>query len=431
MQNQLISPTPEHAPQLQRLAGEVRKQPSLGALFLAILTGFALVSAPSAQSQTFTTLYSFSGENDGWNPIAPVLYINGNLYGTTEYGNSDSLCKFGNAPSNGCGTVYEISSIGSETLLHVFTGSPDGQYPSSGLIQDSAGNFYGTTLAGGTSGNSGFDGYGTVYKIDVGGNESVLHSFTSTPDGDTPVGNLIIDAAGNLYGATYTGGANRLGSVFKVNSKGNETLLHSFAGAPTDGQIPWSGLVMDGKGNLYGTTKYGGDAPNSGGTVFKVDKKGQETVLYNFTGEGDGHMPMSTLALDAKGNLYGTTYSGGFFASGQCAVGCGTVFRIDATGKFTVLHRFKGGSDGGNPAAGLLRSADGKFLYGTTASYNDTTYAGTVFQVGTGGETVLYGFPASGVDGTVPLAGLVQDAAGNLYGTTSAGSFGSVFKLTP
>jgi uncharacterized repeat protein (TIGR03803 family) len=435
MQIQLIRLAPKHAPSSTRSIHQTYNQWRPWGLLPAIALGLALFTAMRVQGQTLTTLYGFLGYDDGWFPTTPVLYVNGNLYGTTQYGDNDTSCNIGNGPSDGCGTVYEISASGAETLVHVFTGSPDGMRPESGLIQDSAGNFYGTTFDGGAYGNATFFGYGTVYKIDGSGNESVLYSFAGSPDGDAPIGNLVMDSAGNLYGATQGGGTFGFGTVFKLDATGNETVLYNFAGPPTDGETPMAGLVMDAEGNLYGTTNYGGNAPNIGGAVFKLDTTGHETVLYNFTGEGDGYRPMATLVLDSQGNLYGTAYYGGYFNREQCGPGCGTVFRVDGSGKFAVLHRFKGGADGANPAAGLLRSTDGKFLYGTTVG-GGTASDGTVFQVSASGESVLFSFPQSGVNGWSPSSSLTRDSAGNLCGTTIYGGpgwieGGTVFKLTP
>jgi uncharacterized repeat protein (TIGR03803 family) len=435
MNPELTPSTANHISTRPHSARRIQPQWSRCPLALAITLVLAAVLAPSAQAQTLTVLYSFQGVNDAWSSVAPVLYVNGNVYGTTQYGNSTTICQIGHFPSNGCGTVFEISPAGTETLLHVFSGSPDGMRPEGGLIQDSAGNFYGTTIQGGASGNATFFGYGSVYKVDVSGNESVLYNFTGMPDGGSPKGNLIIDAKGNLYGTTAGGGTFGFGTVFKLDPNGNETILYSFAGPPGDGAGPAAGLIHDAKGNLYGTTQYGGNAGGYG-TVFKLDSSGHETVLYSFAGKGDGNQPQSSLALDAMGNLYGTAYYGGPIGQGHCAAGCGTVFRVDTTGKFRVVYSFKGGADGQYPVGGLLRSLDGKSFYGTTTGISDTVDAGTVFRLSASGETVLFGFPTSSVDGSAPFATLTQDAAGNLYGATfGSGSnnfgFGNVFRLTP
>src|SRR5271157_2663432 len=272
----------------------------------------------------------------------------------------------------------------------------------------------------------------------------VLYTFTGSPDGAVSDGGLVRDAQGNLYGTTYYGGnsactgpfGNGCGTVFKVDTTGKETVLYSFTGG-ADGAIPYAGLLRDAQGQLYGTTSQGGDlacnAPNGCGTVFTVDTTGKETVLYSFTGGADGASPTAGLLPDAQGNLYGTTSQGGDPA---CTNGCGTVFKVDMTGKETVLYSFTGtGGDGAYPYAGLVQDAQGN-LYGTTSQGGDpacTNGCGTVFTVNTTSkETVLYSFTGTGGDGVQPSAGLVLDTLGNLYGTTvqgGASGYGTVFKV--
>jgi uncharacterized repeat protein (TIGR03803 family) len=272
------------------------------------------------------------------------------------------------------------------------------------LIQDSAGNFYGTTQLGGTS------NLGTVFKLDPMGTETVLHSFAGGADGANPYSGLVQDSTGNLYGTTYYGGAPNHGTVFKLDPTGTETVLYSFAGG-TDGANPYASLVQDPAGNLYGTTQRGGASGQ--GTVFKVDTAGTETVLYTFTGGSDGGVPDGALVLDAAGNLYGTTFGGGHVCVHR-RIYCGVVFKLDTTGTEIVLHTFTGGTDGFFPVAGLVRDSAGN-LYGTTSD------AGTIFQLdATGNETVLYSF-TGGAGGGTPYAGLVRDPTGNLYGTTNYG----------
>jgi uncharacterized repeat protein (TIGR03803 family) len=415
--------------------GHVVTHSALGAINKACLCIFAAVFVlavlPLAHAQTFNVLYSFTGDNDAWHAAAPLLDVNGNLYGTTEDGNNTTSCDIGNAPSDGCGTVFEISD-GQETLIHVFTGTPDGMKPEGGLIQDEAGNFYGTTLLGGAYGTSDFFGYGTIYKIDTSGNETILYNFAGTPDGSAPIGNLLMDQAGNLYGATEGGGTYGYGTIYELDTSGNESILYNFGTNPNDGSAP-QGLVTDGKGNFYGATAYGGNTDYYG-IVFKVDSAGQETILYNFLGEGDGGTPYSTPVLDHEGNLYGTTYHGGRFNRSFCSPGCGVIFRVSASGTYTVLHRFKGGTDGSNPQAGLFLSANGKTLYGTTSGLSNTSNSGTIFSYSSAGEQVLFSFPSNGTDGGSPGASLIQDSSGNLYGTTQeqgAFLYGNVFQFIP
>jgi uncharacterized repeat protein (TIGR03803 family) len=211
--------------------------------------------------------------------------------------------------------------------------------------------------------------------------------------------------------------------VFEVDTTGKETVLHTFRpGRSKDGSYPTGGLVRDAKGNLYGATSAGGATGN--GTVFKLDKTGKETVLYSFCPMkncADGASPNGDLVRDPSGNLYGTTTTGGYYSYG-------VVFKVSETGKETVLYTFTGGADGGEPAAGLVRDAAGN-LYGTTPE--SSPGAGVVFKVSeTGKETVLYTF-TGGADGSIPRARLVRDSAGNLYGTTFYGGshYGVVFKL--
>lgn len=258
---------------------------------------------------------------------------------------------------------------------------------------------------------------------------SVLYSFESEANGDRP-DSLIKDAAGNFYGTTYYGGANSSdGVVFKVDAAGKETVLYRFQGSDGDGP---DGVVRDAAGNLYGATSFGGTGcpgQHGCGTVFKLDASGKESVLHRFGGKGDGTFPTAAVTRDASGNLYGTTANGGVLS--LCEDGCGTIFKVDASGKETVLHRFTGGSDGEGPYGGVIRDAAGN-LYGTTSAGGANSY-GTVFKLDATGEfTVLHSF--NGGDGCDPSASLFRDAAGNLYGTTSnCGEFGpgTVFKVAP
>ena len=381
------------------------------ALALALVSG--LVPA-SAQAQTFTVLYTFTSTAEGEQPDASLFQdAAGNLYGTTQYGGT----------KGGFGTVFKLSATGKEKVLLSFAGTPGAEDPYSGLTRDPAGDFFGTTLYGGTGG-----GFGTVFKLHAG-KETILHSFAGTPDGEDPRSVLVRDSAGNLYGTTQYGGTQGgFGTVFKLNTKGELTLLHSFAGTP-DGEDPYSGLLRDASGNLYGTTLYGG-ASGGFGTVFKLNTKGKLTLLHSFAGTPDGENPQAGLLRDEAGNLYGTTQYGG--TNG----GYGTVFKLSAKGKLILLHSFGTMPDGQNPYARLIRDAAGNF-YGTT--FHGGTYGyGTVFKLDTAGKlTILHSFNDS-PDGANPIAGLILDKAGNLYGTASQGGdlscgfsgCGTVFKIT-
>jgi uncharacterized repeat protein (TIGR03803 family) len=216
-----------------------------------------------------------------------------------------------------------------------------------------------------------------VYKLDASGHETVLYSFTGGADGGTPVAGVIRDSAGNLYGTTeYGGNVNCIdtmgcGVVYKVDTSGHESVLHTFSGGD-DGSFPYAGVILDSAGNLYGTTEQGGD---ESGVVYKLDPAGQETVLHAFcslTGCTDGVQPVAGVILDSAGNLYGTTLSGG---AGQY----GVVYEMDTAGTLTVLYSFTNGADGGFPEAGVIRGPSGD-LYGTATS-GGKGGAGVVFKI--------------------------------------------------
>jgi len=313
-----------------------------------------------------------------------------------------------------------------------------------GLIFDQEGNLYGTASGGGT----GIHGpVGVVFKLTPRGKETVLYSFceqSGCTDGEGPEAGLVFDQKGNLYGTTHFGGygcSSGCGVVFKLTPEGNYTVLHGFEG--TDGANPAAGLVFDRKGNLYGTTVNGG--AYGGGVVFKLTPKGKETVLYSFCAQSncaDGEEPYAGVVLDQKGNLYGTTPAGGGY--GHCGAyesqSCGVVFKLTPEGKETVLYSFcaqNNCADGAWPLAGLIFDQKGN-LYGTTTFGGNLQNDGVVFKLTPGGnETVLYAFCAQDncVDGSLPLAVLVFGKEGDLYGTTQLGGApgggGVVFKLTP
>jgi uncharacterized repeat protein (TIGR03803 family) len=329
------------------------------------------------------------------------------------------------------------------TVLYSFAGYPtDGEGPDAGLLMDASGNLYGTTTFGGNvnltqCGNSGYIGCGTVFKLDTKGTETVLHNFTGAHgDGTSPIANLIIDASGNLYGTTLAGGIGCVGEtfegcgvVFKL-SNGKETLLHRFTGG-TDGKWPWAGVIADARGALYGTTYLGGKFND--GAVFKLAGK-TETVLHSFTGGKGGGLPAAGLLLDTKGNLFGTATYGGDINC-DYPYPCGVVFKL-AGKKETVLHTFKGSPDGDTPVAGLVMDAEGN-LYGTTRWGGESYNAGTVFKLSSSGkESVLHRFRVDYQvqhDGVYPGTAVVRDAQGNLYGTTEEGGpngAGVVYEIT-
>jgi uncharacterized repeat protein (TIGR03803 family) len=390
------------------------------AFALALMLGAEFVVTQFAQAQTFSVLYSFTGTTDGANPWAGLIEDGaGNLYSTTAFGGA-----------SGGGVVFMLDATATETVLYSFTGGTDGAWPFGGLVRDEAGNLYGTTSIGGDLSCS----CGTVFKLDPTGKVTALHTFTGYPvDGAFPWA-VVSDKAGNLYGTTSSGGAYGDGIVFNLDPTGKEALLHTFTGGP-DGSFSLGDLILDGAGNLYGTTFYGGRGCGVGcGEVFKLSKTDKLTLLHSFTGTPDGQGPHAGVIRDAAGTLYGTTSFGG-------AHGWGTVFKLDKTGTETVLHSFTGGADGGRTrGSGLVRDAAGN-LYGTTfsggsGSCQGSSYGagcGVVFKVNKAGkETVLHRF--TGTDGAQPRAGLLRDAAGNLYGTTSKGGAngsGEVFKIAP
>ena len=379
----------------------------------------------------------------------------GNLYGTTTEGGANG----------GGGTVFKLDNTGNETVLYSFcadSNCTDGAFPLFiTLTQDTAGNLYGTTSGGGANSFSG----GTVFMVDPTGHETVLYSFCSVAgcaDGQTPYGGVIRDAGGNLYGTTAAGGnPNTLcsnesfsgcGTVFKLDPTGHETVLYSFCSVAecADGYWPGAGLILDASGNLFGTTILGG--ANGQGTVFKLDSTGNYTVLYSFCSAAlcaDGGQP-GGLIQDAVGNLYGMASD---FGAGNDG---GTVFKLAPPAQpsgawtLTVLYSFCSAAncaDGDRPFVASLTQDAADNLYGTTTyGGSSASGGGIVFKLappiepgGAWAESVLYNFcSASGCsDGENPQAGLVQDAAGNLYGTTEYGGnpscpnngCGTVFKL--
>jgi len=262
------------------------------------------------------------------------------------------------------------------TALYSFGGhANDGTLPQAGVIRDSKGNLYGTTFNGGTL------GYGAVFRVTAAGKETILYNFAGMPDGSAPNAPLLRDTAGNLYGTT-AGGGSGYGTVFKLTPNGGFSVLHSFAGGLGDGCLPFSSLLLDAAGNLYGTTDQCGAF--GFGTVFKLDAIGNQTILYNFTGGADGSYPYAGVVQDAAGNLYGTTAFGGDF-NHDCTLsgntpGCGVVFELSPTGQLTVLHAFQGTTDGMWPYWGVTLDAAGN-LYGVTATGGAYCGCGTVFKI--------------------------------------------------
>jgi uncharacterized repeat protein (TIGR03803 family) len=447
---------------------------SLIRVCLLLAVALTLVVPASAEWKE-KVLYSFQGVPDGAVPTGAVVFDKaGNLYGATLDGGA-STC---DGPGQ-CGTVYKLAppatkgGAWTETVLYIFKGHAqnDGATPEGGLVTDEAGNLYGTTGYGGSGPClllGGAVGCGTVYEIsppakqDDPWTETVLYSFQGGKDGYVASGDLVFDKAGNLYGATLFGGGKgttcdslyggQCGTVFKLSppkTKGGnwtEKLLHAFAGA-TDGANPNGGLLLDSKGAIYGTTVWGGSTACQGpgcGTVFglKPPKKGggawTEEMIHRFIDGNDGAGPNGDLIFDAKGALYGTAGGGGP-ASG------GVVFRFAKranTWGQTVLHAFSGsGNAPCCPLAGLVFDDSGN-LYGVSLS--GTYFRGTVFRLhaprtSTDGWIFDLLYTMEGVpDSAYPEAGLIFGKAGGPYGTTQgggtgtcSGGCGTVFEVSP
>jgi uncharacterized repeat protein (TIGR03803 family) len=411
-------------------AYNVTVQVNPAALNCTVISGAGKVSdadvtsiSVNCSAGTESLLYSFSGgTTDGANPYSTLIQASdGNFYGTTINGGTSSD-----------GTVFEITPGGAETVLYSFQGgAADGAHPYSKLIQANDGNFYGMTAGGGAS------GVGTIFKITPSGTETVLHSFAGNPtDGAYPSGSLLQASDGNFYGMTAQGGSSNTnlvgyGVVFKITPGGTETVLHSFGGPPSDGSSPAGALIQASDGNLYGLTPYGGSS--NGGAVFKITPSGILTNLYFFQGgTTDGIIPYGNLIQASDGNFYGTTSQGGGAADG------GVVFKITPGGAETVLYSFQGGlyssqatTDAGNPWGSLIQASDGN-LYGLT-QYGGAKDDGAIFRITTSGtEVVLYSFQGAPTDSINPYDSLIQATDGDFYGMTYSGgasNLGAVFKF--
>lgn len=366
--------------------------------------GAAFMGAVFEMSATgkYKVLYSFKGGADGANPYAGVtLEPAGNFYGTTH-----------NGGASGLGTVYEVTPSGQETVLYSFAGGADGANPYAGVALDSAGNLYGTTYYGGTA------NAGAVYKLTPSGQEAILYSFTGGDDGSNPYASVTLDPAGDLYGTTLWGGSYGEGTVYKLNMRGQETVLHTFSGG-NDGGSPYANVILDPAGDLYGTASGG-----VGGALFEVSAAGEYRELYQFLGVGP-QRPASGLVRDAAGSLYGATSGGGSHA-------VGVVYKLDASGAYTTLYQFPGGTGywlyTNTPNPGVVLDAEGN-VYGATPYAGA---AGMVYKVTSSGqEKTLYSF-AGAAGGTDPGEVLLSKA-GEIYGTTSGGgsaNAGVVYKMS-
>jgi len=375
----------------------------LHALSCAALT---LAATGARAAPSFTTLYNFQGGTDGAMPASRLVADRHfNLYGTTNQTGGDT----------NFGTIYKLAPGGTESVLHLFSGGNDGAQPEEGLLLDKKGN-----LNGGTGG-AGKTGLGTLYKLTRLDKLSVLYSFPRKVEVDAPNGDLIADGAGNLFGTAGGGGAS-VGVIFELTPSKILSVLHEFQGA--DGADPFSGLITDASGTMYGTTLQGGTS--NIGVLYSLTPSGTYSVLHNFSGfPHDGANPADAPVLDAEGNFYGVTETGG-------KVGLGTVYKLAPGGTETILHNFKGMPDGNEPAGRLVMDASGN-LYGVTSGGGSANH-GMVFKVAPSGKlTVLHNF-SGGADGLGPAAGLLADAHGNYYGTTllgGANNLGTIFKIRP
>jgi uncharacterized repeat protein (TIGR03803 family) len=373
---------------------------------IASLGGLISMAAPgTAQAASENVLYSFTGvKTDGCNPVAPVLIgQDGALYGTTA-----------SCGGSGNGTAFRLTTQGKEMVLHSFGKKSE---PACGLIQDAAGTLYGVALfTKGAPPNAPVIRYEGIFSLTLGGTVTVLAKLPKTAG--SLLGGLISDAVGNLYGLGYS-------IAYELPASAKLRNLHSFKGAK-DGFDGQGTLLLDKNGNLFGAT-YAGGATNHG-TLFEISHQRVESVLYSFTGGADGAYPQAGLIEDSAGNLYGTT--GGNFSIP------GTAFKFSPSGTLTTLHTFgspDSTTDGVQPIAALVMDSAGN-LFGTTQS-GGANSAGVVFEISAGGvETIVHNFGSNATDAGGPAAPLVIDNAGHLYGTAEYGGtkgFGAVFEVTP
>ncbi|HLY06326.1 MAG TPA: choice-of-anchor tandem repeat GloVer-containing protein [Rhizomicrobium sp.] len=404
-------------------------------LGLACAAAVAAIVLPISHglADSLTTLASFSDGTDGAMPLAPLAAdSHGHLYGTTSQGANGAGTLFEVTPGKKLKTLYAFCSQ---------TGCKDEASPHAGLILDSQGNLYGTTYGGGAnSSGTVFEATPKGVETVLYSFCSVVKNG-HCGDGSAPLGGVTMDSAGNLYGTTASGGDNDFGAVFEVAFNGKkgtwtEKTLYSFCpeSGCADGQAPAAGVIMDKAGNLYGTTQLGGAFGQ--GAVFEINARHKkETVLYSFcaqSGCADGAEPYAGVIMDKSGNLYGTTKYGG---NPNCGNGGGTVFELGNKSQESVLYAFcsvEADADGSYPEAGLVADKKGN-LYGTTTTGGSSSQ-GVVFELAGTTETVLYSFCSTTGCPEFPTAGVIMNKAGDLFGTTSSGGtdgYGTVFELTP
>ncbi|MBD5653634.1 MAG: hypothetical protein IAI50_00445 [Candidatus Eremiobacteraeota bacterium] len=402
-----------------------------------MLVATALWASASAENAPEHVLYNFQGTFDGGSPRGGLIANRyGAFYGTTQYGGGGCVI--------GCGTVFElVPSAGggfTERVVHRFTGANDGTNPEAGVVADSTGALYGTTERGGSACSA--PGCGTVYKLTPrpggGYSESVIYAFAGGSSGENPISSVTLDSRGDLVGTAY-GGSNNAGVVYELTRSGNsytESILYAFGKQPTDGSSPAGAIVADLAGNLYGSTATGG--ADRAGTVYRLNPTANgyaETILYNFTGGHDGTDPSGALAFGPGGILYGTAYSGGFYHN------AGVVYSLTPVSPNVyaekTVHAFS--TVGAEPEAGVYVDASGT-LYGTTAfgglpGCPNGGGCGIVYSLkptaGGFAFAVLHVF-GGGRDASEPLAGVVPGADGELYGTTFRGGTandGTVYRI--
>ncbi len=341
------------------------------------------VTRNSDGTWTESVLYSFTGSADGGQPSAGLIFdAAGNLYGTTNFGGSGNC-------SLGCGTAFKLTPASggwTQTVLYTFTGGSDGREPYARLLFDATGNLYGTTLLGGNTNSVCTTGCGTVFKLTPGSSgwtESVLYAFTGAADGASPYAPLASDSAGNLYGSAYAAGAYASGVIFKLSpgsSGWTESVLHAFRGR-YDGKYSYGDVIVDAAGNLYGTAFQGGGSGY--GVVFQLvpgSKGWTERVIHSF-GNAPSADPVAGLVMDPAGNLYGTTLAGGKASS--CGTACGTLFKLSPVSgggwTYKAIHVFGQSTDGYHPSGDLILDPAGN-IYGTTQA-GGAQGSGLVFEI--------------------------------------------------